>query len=200
MRPSPLITELPEVRRVLAEAPAVPEPVADGDFAATLTGLSDAERDRAVVELVRTHAAVVLRHDSVDEVPADRAFREFGFDSLTAVELRNRLAAVTGLELPVTVVFDRPTPVVLARHLLTLFDPEPAPDDLPTLAELDRWEAALAARPDDDLGRNRVVLRLEALLIKQRKRESADAGLLSRLGTASNDELFDLVDRGLGVK
>ena len=160
------------------------------------------ERERAVVELVRTHAAVVLRHDSIDEVPAGKAFRDFGFDSLTAVELRNRLAAATGLELPVTLVFDRPTPLVLGRHLLTLLAPDLDGDDLPSVDELDRLEAALAARADDDLARNRVVLRLESLLARQRARTGADdgGGLLERLGSASNAELFDLVDRDLGVK
>ncbi len=200
MRPSPLITELPEVRRVLAAAPAEADPPADGagELRESLAGLSDVERERAVVELVRTHAAVVLQHESPEDVPAGKAFRDFGFDSLTAVELRNRLASAAGLTLPVTLVFDQPTPVALARYLLTRLEPEPAGDDLPTLDELDRLDAALSARADDDLTRVRVVMRLEALLAKQRGQSGDD--LLTRLGAASNDELFDLVDRDLGVK
>jgi NADP-dependent 3-hydroxy acid dehydrogenase YdfG/acyl carrier protein len=200
MRPSPLIADLPEVARVLAAAPVEAEPAGTGDFGASIAGLSDVERERAVVELVRTHAAVVLRHDSSADVPADKAFRDFGFDSLTAVELRNRLAAATGLELPVTVVFDRPTPVALARHLLIKLAPQDVDDDLPGLDELDRLEAALAARADDDIARVRVVLRLESLLAKQRRPGASDEDLLTHLGNASNDELFDLVDRDLGVK
>ncbi|MGB3441314.1 MAG: acyl carrier protein, partial [Actinophytocola sp.] len=159
-----------------------------------------AERERTLTGMVRVSASAVLRHDSADDVPAARPFREAGFDSLTAVELRDRLASATGLRLPVTLVFDHPTPAALARHLLGLLTPEPAAPggDLPTPGELDRLDAALSALADDDVARVRVVMRLEALLARQRTTAVA-ADLFARLGTASNDELFDLVDRDLGV-
>ncbi|GAB3056997.1 SDR family NAD(P)-dependent oxidoreductase [Micromonospora schwarzwaldensis] len=116
-RPSALLAGLPEAQATIADAE--PRPSDDSTLAAELRALTGPQRQQKILELVRTHAATALGHDNAQAIPPDRAFRELGFDSLTAVELRNRLAAVTGLSLPATLVFDYPTPVVLAGYLLT---------------------------------------------------------------------------------
>jgi len=116
-RPRPLLDALPEVRRVLAESEpvAVPE---ESEFVGKLLAAPQANRKRLVLDLVRGQAAAVLGHSGPEAVDAERAFRDMGFDSLTAVEVRNRLQAATGLALPSTLVFDYPSPDALAERLL----------------------------------------------------------------------------------
>ncbi|MFF8732400.1 type I polyketide synthase [Streptomyces sp. NPDC015171] len=91
-------------------------------LAGRLAGLAPAEREALLLDLVRTHVANVLGHSGPDRVRAEAAFKEAGFDSLTSVELRNRLREATGLNLPATAVFDYPTPLALARHLHEEFE------------------------------------------------------------------------------
>ncbi|MEU8787752.1 type I polyketide synthase, partial [Streptomyces sp. NPDC048637] len=114
-RPRPLLDTIPE-----AQEDTAPRQVDDqrSEFAARLAAMPAAEQRRTVVELVRTQAAAVLGHDSGDEIVASRAFRELGFDSLTAVELRNRLNAAVGVRLPSTVIFDHPSASALADEIL----------------------------------------------------------------------------------
>ncbi|WP_086821560.1 type I polyketide synthase [Allokutzneria sp. NRRL B-24872] len=114
----PLINDIPAVVR--ARASATPEEADSGSaFVQKLTAASPTERERIMVDLVRANAATVLGHSDSDAVDEGRAFKEIGFDSLTSVELRNRVAAATGLQLPATLAFDFPNPVEMARHLLT---------------------------------------------------------------------------------
>lgn len=121
----------------LAPAPSVSDPTAAGQigasdggaellassgFAARLAGRSADEQLAAAIEVVCEHAAAVLGRDGAAGLDAGQAFADSGFNSLSAVELRNRLTAVTAVTLPATAIFDHPTPTELAQHLITQID------------------------------------------------------------------------------
>ncbi|MEU8146475.1 SDR family NAD(P)-dependent oxidoreductase [Nonomuraea sp. NPDC048901] len=166
-----------------------------------LDGLPEEERKAELVRLVRAEAAGVLGHPSPDSVLPDRAFKELGFDSLTGVELRNRLSAATGLRLPSTLVFDHPTPNALADRVGEAFRPAVQDSAAAVLAEVDRLEAALAtvAATDD---RPAVTARLRSLVRKwndlQGEAPESEQDGSEQYESATDDELFTILDNALG--
>ncbi|WKX70503.1 beta-ketoacyl reductase [Streptomyces sp. XD-27] len=224
-RPRPLLDGLPEARQVVAEARAAAAEEAAGGVALAqqLAGLPDTERERVLLDLVRGAVAAVLGHSGAEAIEAGRAFKELGFDSLTAVELRNRLGAASGLRLPPTLIFDHPTPAAVAAYLRAEVVPDAAATGAPVLEELDRLEAALAASDPDGVARARITMRLQSLLAKWNEAgdaddaecasyasyaEYADDGPLPSptpagedpdpLQSASDEELFAFINKGLG--
>ena len=180
---------------VRAQRPGTRARLAEGNLQARLAALPVTERNSALLTWVREQAVAVLRLPSVTAVSAGVALRDLGFDSLTSVELRNRLNAATGLRLPVTVVFDYPTPSALAEFVRGELFASVQPDNSALLAEVDRVSAALDAEPslDGALGQQ-VAARFEAMLARLRPAASATPDP----ETASTDELFRLIDTEFG--
>ncbi|WP_335984382.1 beta-ketoacyl reductase, partial [Streptomyces sp. CA2R106] len=191
-RPSHLFALLPEA------APADPAALdgteaaaADAGFARRLAALPAEERREELLALVREHTAAVLGHDSARDVDPAQAFRDAGFDSLTAVELRNRLSRRTGLALPATLVFDHPNPYKLVDHLAgELGGGSGGGGGAPVgLGELGARLREFAADPGvrDDL---------EAMLRQVLGAfEEAAAERRDDIDAASDEELFSMVDQ-----
>ncbi|WP_394814039.1 type I polyketide synthase [Streptomyces litchfieldiae] len=172
-------------------------------FAEELAKLSDAERERALLDLVRGQVAKVLGHASAAAVPADRGFLDMGLDSLTAVDLRNRLNGETGLKLPTTVIFDFPSPMELAGHLEAELSAAHSGNDWPMLSELDKIESALSAISSDRNARATLATRLQDILTKlgaaQDAQDGTDSSTVDRIESASDDDIFDFIDNELDV-
>ncbi|MEV4678391.1 SDR family NAD(P)-dependent oxidoreductase, partial [Actinomadura sp. NPDC049382] len=122
--------------RAVRRTAAAGGPVAGGH---RFAGMPAADAERELVETVRAHAAIVLGHANAEAIRPDAKFREIGFDSLSAVELRNRLAGAIGLRLPATAIFDHPTPAALARYVRRelLGEAVPAAEPVAVAAALD---------------------------------------------------------------
>ncbi|MEU4774942.1 type I polyketide synthase [Micromonospora sp. NPDC023644] len=167
----------------------------------TLAATAEADRDQVLSDLVRTHAAAVLGYASIRSIDAERGFVELGFDSLTAVEFRNRLNAATGLRLPSTLIYDRPTTAALVEYLRGALLAERSTSALTVLGELNKLEHAMRAVATGDTDRAAVGARLRELLSLWTYTESgadsaADEG--ASLESASAEEIFSLLDEEFG--
>ncbi|MEU0390628.1 SDR family NAD(P)-dependent oxidoreductase [Streptomyces chartreusis] len=197
---------LPLLRDLAPAGPRRATAGAKGEGGPTLVerlgALPEDQRMAALTDLVRGQVAAVLGHADAGSVEADRAFQELGFDSLTAVELRNQLNTATGLRLPTTLVFDHPTPAALATYLRSQITVEEVSAAAPVLTELDRIKSSIKAVGDDREAFERISERLRELLdltgsaADGRTAGSADGedGDDKDLDTASDEELFALLD------
>jgi hypothetical protein len=166
-----------------------------------LAAMSTAEGHRHLLELVRAQAANVLGHISTEQIRPDQAFKDLGFDSLTAVELRNRLTGATGLRLPATIVFDHPTPTVLTKHLNAELVGEGLASTTPALAELDRLKVTLASMAPDASTSAEIATRLQNLVLQWSKSRASITGdgIDDRFQSATPDEVLDFIDNELGL-
>ncbi|WP_059006774.1 type I polyketide synthase [Streptomyces specialis] len=236
----PIHLHLPALRNRAAGGPLpavlrglVPRPVrrvavggeTPGALAEQLADMTGKKRFLLLQRAVLAEVAAVLGHTSADAVGPGQAFQDLGFDSLTAVELRNRLSHATGLKLPTSLLFDYPNPAALAEHLDAALPVRARGSGASLLAEVDRLEAALSAlalkaRADEGT-RGTVATRLESLLSKWRADDAdplpgtehgsngnngnnGDGGpddartSAKTVETATDDELFELLDNELG--
>ncbi|NJP67540.1 type I polyketide synthase [Streptomyces spiramenti] len=205
-RPRPLLRDLPDARPAddadttdRAGTGADTGQEARNGLSRRLAGMTAPEQHRTLLGLVRDHAAVLLGHDDATEIEPRRSFKDLGFESATAVDLRNRLNRDTGLRLPPTAVFSHASPQALAAHLRTeLLDDDRRP---PVLEALERLEVGLAGLSPDDIERAGVTARLHALTTKLHEAGAQDNGtaIADELEEADADAVFDFIDREFGV-
>ncbi len=179
----------------------VPTPRAadSGSLARRLAEAPEAEHEGIVLELVCAETAAVLGHANARAIDPQRTFQDLGFDSLTAVELRNRLNTITGLRLDATLIFDYPRPAQVAGHILEQAGRSGASPESLVDGDIDRLQARLATMVQGESERKRVTSRLQALLDELRRAPGSADGtaVAERIHSASAEEVLDFIDREL---
>ncbi|WP_345598227.1 beta-ketoacyl reductase, partial [Streptomyces marokkonensis] len=178
-------------------------PVPTASLTDRLAGLPVEEQTEMLLDLVRDQVAIVLGHADAADIAPGQAFSELGFDSLTAVELRNRLAGVTGIPLPATLIFDYPSTAAITDRLRTELIPDTATGTVePADVDEDGLRKALAAVPLtrlQELGVLQQLLRLvdAAPAATDAGGESAEAGQNDAHLIADMD-VAGLIERAMG--
>ncbi|TDC90987.1 SDR family NAD(P)-dependent oxidoreductase, partial [Saccharopolyspora aridisoli] len=196
VRPSPLLSGIDDAR---GATDAQPSDRSEPRLAQRLSGMAPADRGRAVLDLVRAEAATVLGHRSPAAIGVDNAFRELGFDSLTSLEMRDRLRKATGAPLSSALLFDHPTPRAVADHLLANLTVDETASIGSALSELDRFQVALRSSADDADG-GTIRQRLEDILAWLRERAPSQEGggpSEEDIKAMPVDELLNTIDNGL---
>jgi acyl transferase domain-containing protein len=162
-----------------------------------LAGASEADQRSIILDLVKAHVAAVLGYGSPGRIEAGREFHELGFDSLTAIELRNQLTSATGLRLSATLVFDHPTPVILAGHLRQEIMRDGVPLAAMALEEISKLERIIRGGAADNGARADLTIRVKGLLsLLERDRRTAAED--DDIETATAENIFALLDQELG--
>ncbi|MBB5936984.1 SDR family NAD(P)-dependent oxidoreductase, partial [Streptomyces zagrosensis] len=196
-RPSPLLTDLTpnttphEPHTTTATTNALQQQLADS---------TPGQQQQIVLHHIQTTAAHILGHPTIDAVPATQPFQDLGFDSLTAVELRNQLASATGLDLTPALIFDHPTPKELADFLREQLVDVDVASEGQLLSELDRWDTTSDSAAVDEAARRRITGRLQLLLAKwsDTGADTEPSTAHSDLHTATAEDIFDLISDEFG--
>ncbi|MEU2929432.1 SDR family NAD(P)-dependent oxidoreductase [Streptomyces sp. NPDC007251] len=197
--------------RTLAGAAAGPEGPEGREstgiaLAKALASLPPDEAEAALLDAVRTQTAIVLGHADTGRIGPAATFKALGIDSLTALELRNKLAAVTGLKLPATLVFDHPNPAALAQFLAARITPDPGPGPQSPAGHLvkeieglgARLEEAFLGLAEEDQATISSLLGELQGRVRSLAGAGAPAGLADQISSASAGELLALLDKELG--
>ncbi|WP_407992062.1 type I polyketide synthase [Kitasatospora sp. CMC57] len=201
-RPRPLLDAIPEVRAALAgPAESGDQAVGTSGLVEQLAALSGPEQSRTLLDLVRKHVGGLLGYDDPAALEAGRSFEDLGFDSVAAVDLRESLSAATGRKLPTSMVFDHSTPLALAEYLRQELCPVGGAPAVPLLAELDRFEEVVNGLSGEEIEASRLTSRLQALLTRLNESLGAGQGpdVGGQLESASADDVFDFIDKELGL-
>jgi acyl transferase domain-containing protein/acyl carrier protein len=189
---------LPPILRALFRTSVRQASDTHGSLATRLAASPESQWQAIVLELVQSHVAGVLGHTSSHAIDPQRAFKDLGFDSLSAVELRNRLSQATGMRLPTAVIFDHPSPAAVAEFLRSKVGgtgpTRPAIDE-----ELDRLDGMLTSMAGHDMERERIGRRLRSLLARVGGDvpDNGNAVTDEMIHSATASEILELVNEEL---